>query len=614
MSAHSKKEAEDMYGMFGDLSALASDDTGEINSFASDVINREVSANKLTDLFSDLFSAVGRKLGDGWTSLRHLGDRDAQEAARLMKQEKYLGKMVDARDVNKYHRTLAHPDIFRVFDADIEAQAKLIVQKAILEARNLPKDTLAKAQKSLRESEGLQRKAQAKLDAANNLVKSLQNSTDVAAKKAADAEHIKASQTFAFYENQAKASKAQFDEVRRQYDNPQAIAQANAIADEMEKYRGDYIQSVRNEVASAVKKEGNVVNDTKNLIVSVNKPVGVQGKNLPKIDVEKINLDNTKYESTIGKIKLDKEDIAKNRAEIETRINARPVPKQGDTKVVNGKKWYFNGKTWLLIGAAGTLLLGKDKLQGAYESMGKGNHEVNVGPQTTSPESATESPNSSSGYDAGAAHETSPGVMNNLNPGGPNTTQAPKAYGQDAWDKFKSTPPTQRRRFESDSDYDNGWWNAPTTSKPTYDDMGYIGGSDESWSRTAQKSTPSVDELDDSALSDYGADKVLAAQNFLSYYGLGTDKQPGKQIIESLLMGNFDGKSFDEYKSTHSEDEVRHAMKRFEQGLSMFSTEMGKLANSLESFYQERQRRIESEKSKPVQPNEQPNEQPERTE
>lgn len=600
MSAHSKKEAEDMCGMFGDLSALASDDTGEINSFASDVINREVSANK----FTDLFSAVGRKIGDGWTSLRHLGDRDAQEAARLFKQEKYLNKMIDPRDINKYHRTLAHPDIFHVFDGDIQSQAKAMVQKAIIKARNLPKDTLAKAQKTLMDAEGLQRQAQTELDAADNLVKSLQNSTDVAAKQAANAEYIKASQTLTFYENKVKASKIQFDEVRQQYDNPQAISQANAIADEMEKYKGDYIQSIQNEIASAVKKEGNVVNDSKNLIVSVDKPVGVQGTNLPKIDVKKVNLDNAKYESAIGKIKLDKDDVAKARGEIETRINARPV--KGDTKVVNGKKWYFNGKTWLLIGAAGTLLLGKDKLQGAYESIGRGNQEVEVGPKTNSPASATESPSSSSGYDAGASHETSPDVMNNLNPGGPNTTQVPKAYGQDAWDKFKTTPPAQRRRFDSDSDYDNGWWNAPTTSKPTYDDMGYIGGSDESWSRTAQKSTPSVDELDDSALSDYGADQVLAAQNFLSYYGLGTGKQPGRQIIESLLMGNFDGKSFEEYKSTHSEDEVRHAMKRFEQGLSMFSTEMGKLAHSLESFYQERQRRIESEKSKPVQPNEQP--------
>lgn len=606
MSAHSKKESEDMYGMFGDLSALASDDTGEINSFASDVINREVSANK----FTDLFSAVGRKLGDGWTSLRHLGDRDAQEAARLMKQEKYLGKMIDSRDVNKYHRTLAHPDIFHVFDGDIESEARAMVQKAILKARNAPKEAIAQATNEANQAGVVRKQAALKVKQARDKLMAAPSHQQ----RAATVEFERAKAEMKFAQTQYDNSNKNLETIRQQYDNPQAIANANAIADEMEKYKADYVQSIQKEVASAVKKEGNVVNDTKNLIVSVDKSIGVQGTNLPKIDVKKVNLDNAKYESTIGKIKLDKEDIAKNRAEIETRINARPVPKQGDTKVVNGKKWYFNGKTWLLIGAAGTLLLGKDKLQGAYESIGKGNQEVEVGPKTNSPASATESPSSSSGYDAGAAHETSPDVMNNLNPGGPNTTQVPKAYGQDAWDKFKTTPPAQRLRFESDSDYDNGWWNAPTTSKPTYDDMGYIGGSDESWSRTAQKSTPSVDELDDSALSDYGADKVLAAQNFLSYYGLGTDKQPGKQIIESLLMGNFDGKSFDEYKSTHSEDEVRHAMKRFEQGLSMFSTEMGKLANSLESFYQERQRRIESEKSKPVQPNEQPNEQPERTE
>ena len=515
MSAHSKKETENMYGgMFRDLSALASDDTGEINSFANDVINREVNAG----------AGWRRRFVDNLQlGLRHKGDIDKFRARKLFDEQQQIKGTLEAVENGWFNRVMKDPSVLRIFDTEIDKQAQDLVRLAIQRTRK--KDAFA--------------------------------------------------------------------------------------AKKMNDMKGYLADRVKAEIISSVK-GGKITDNNVELIVNVNKQVRV-GKDIDPINIDKISLNRSDFQNRINEIKIKETEINKNVDEVEKRINARK-PVAGDTKVANGKKWYFNGKTWLLIGAAGTLLLGKDKLQGAYESMGKGNQEVEVGPKTNSPASATESPSSSSGYDAGASHETSPDVMNNLNPGGPNTTQVPKAYGQDAWDKFKTTPPAQRRRFDFDSDYENGWWNAPTTSKPTYDDMGYIGGSDESWSRTAQKSTPGVDELDDSALSDYGADQVLAAQNFLSYYGLGTDKQPGRQIIESLLMGNFDGKSFEEYKSTHSEDEVRHAMKRFEQGLSMFSTEMGKLAHSLESFYQERQRRIESEKSKPVQPNEQPNEQPERTE
>jgi hypothetical protein len=615
MSVHSKKESEDMYGgMFGDLPTLASDDTGEINSFASDVINREVSANR----FTDLFSALSRKIGDGWTAIRHIGDHDAKDVATRWRQEKYLNEAIDPLNTGKRNFNLTNPQIFRQFIADIDAQAQQIVTKAIEKQRRAPEIAILDAEKALQNAKAYQKQAELDKAAAEVAHNALQNSTDMAAKNAAKAEFDRASAALTVYESRLRAANDNFVQTRLKNHTPEARDAANARADEMEKHRGDYAQAIQNKIKSALNKPGGVELGANDFKISVNDSVTVPGKKrqLPAIEVETIKLDKAKYNNVIDTIKNEKNEIAKARGEVQTRIDARP-PKKGDTKVVDGKKWYFNGKLWLLVGGAAAALAYKDEIQGAYESYKNNNQDVNVGSKTTGQESDDKSSDLSSGYDPYKSHETSPEDMNKWAPGGsyPNT-QPSKSYEEDPWDKFKTKSPAQQRKFESGSDDDSGWWNAPGVSKPKYDDMGYVGGSDESWARTALKSGPNAGELDDSELADYGADQLIAAQNFLSYYGLGTEKQPGIQIINSLLMGSFDGKSFEEYKNTHSEAEVRDAMKRFGQGLSMFNAQMGSLAKNLESFYQEQQRRIESETLKPKsneQPNEQSNEQSERT-
>lgn len=507
MSAHSKKETEDMYGgMFGDLSALASDDTGEINSFANDVINREVNASWRRRFVDSL------QLG-----LRHKGDMDKFRARQLFDEQQQIKGTLEAVENGWFRHVMKDPSIRYVFETEIDEKAQEIVRLAIQRA------------------------------------------------------------------------------------DP-------AIVHRMNEKKGEIVQRVKDQIMSSVK-SGKITDDKVELIVSVDKKVRT-GRGMPDIELDKVTLNRSDFQNRINEIKVKQDVINKKVDEVEKRINKRPV--KGDTKNVNGQQWKFNGVKWVLIGtAAATAWFNRDKIQGGIEGMFKNNQGVEIGPINVGSDSDSGSsqtdPESSSGYDPFKAHETSPGVMDKVNPGGANTPQAPRTNRQDAWNKLKTPPPAQQRRFESDSDYENGWWNAPRTSKPQYDDMGYEkGGADESWIRTAKKSSPSPDELSDYALDDYGADQMLSAQSLLSFYGLGTGVQPGKRVIESLLMGAFQGQSFEEYKRTHSEDEVRQAMKGFEQGLRKFSEEMGELARGLDSFYEERQRRLESKQSKPVQPNEQP--------
>lgn len=517
MSTHSKKRAEDgMHGdVFGDLSALASDDSGEINSFANEVINREVVAGNWRENLLE-------HAGDAWRWIRRRGDQDKIRADQLFNEEQTTKKLLDAADSGLYHRVLKDPKVFRVFDTEIDKQAQAIVSRAIANTRKTDPD----------------------------------------------------------------------------------------VADAMMNQKGKLASAVKNLISSSIKK-GGIKEDATHLIVNVDGKIKTNG--FPDIEVQKIKLSRTDFQNRMDELKIKQTETAKQVAEVQSRIDKRPMPQKGQAgKDPQGRVRIFNGKTWVLIGAAGLAYYNKDKLPDIIQSFRNPNSDVKVGPgQSSTPTPYTTDGNT---YDLGTAHDTDADIMQNVNPGGANPnpssnpTQTPKAYGQDEWDKLKSPPPSQRRKFESGDD--DGWWNAPSTSKPTYDDMGYIGSADESWNRTAQKIAP--DDLDDDGLSSYGADQILAAQNFLSYYGLGTDKQPGEQIIPSLLMGNFDGMSFDEYKRTHSEEEVRHAMQRFEKGLSMFSEEMTKLANNLESFYQARQRR--SEAKKPNQPVQKPNEEPQRTE
>lgn len=597
MSAYSKKETEeteDTYGgVFGDLSALASDDSGEINSFASDVINREVSAGKA----SDLFSALGRKLDEGWRKVRHRGDADKIKLDRLNRQEVQNAKLLESVDKGDFQRIFKNPSMRRVLEADVRNQAEMIVNRAIKDARDLPKKTVAQAQSSLKkiqqelaDAEQHLAKTQAAHQAATNTNK------DIARR-----EMDKARQYRDKVQEQVDASRENLQNVLNQYGTPEAMSNANNIALAMANKKDKLILGVENQIWSHAKR-GNLVDDTAEFTIRSKGEYAIDGY---QIKIPDIKLNRAGFQGKVDEIKLQQQPaLSKEIDEIQKRVDARTVAKAGQVgKDAQGRVWKFNGVKWILLGSAALYGYNNlDKLPDIYKSFTNNNTEVDIGsgssdstvPTTTSPDG---------GFDA---HDTPASTIDRFNPGG-QSQQAPKPYGQDAWDRLKTPPPTQRRRFDSGSD--DGWWNAPETSKPTYDDMGYIGGADESWTRTAQKVSP--DELDDAGLSDYGAEQLLAAQNFLSYYGLGTDKQPGEQIIPSLLMGNFDGMSFEEYQRTHSEEEVRHAMKRFHQGLSMFSTEMTKLANNLEVFYQERQRRIEAQKSQPVQES---NGQPERTE
>jgi hypothetical protein len=126
--------------------------------------------------------------------------------------------------------------------------------------------------------------------------------------------------------------------------------------------------------------------------------------------------------------------------------------------------------------------------------------------------------------------------------------------------------------------------------------MGYVGASDMSWNRTSQKQT-AYDELSDNDFANNAADQIISAENLLSNYGLGDNSQPAEKIIPSLLLGNFDGMSFDEYKNTHTQEETELAMQKFKQGLEMFSNEISNVAKNLENVYNERQRRFESKQS-----------------
>jgi len=135
-----------------------------------------------------------------------------------------------------------------------------------------------------------------------------------------------------------------------------------------------------------------------------------------------------------------------------------------------------------------------------------------------------------------------------------------------------------------------------------------LGCQDNGWGRYAQKTTASnYDEMNDDALAKAGADQVVAAENLLAYYGLGDNSQPAEKIVPSLLLGNFDGMSFDEYRKSHTPEETRRAMQRFKQSLVMFNNEMSRMAKNLEAVYNERQKRFEAKSQ--AQPGSQANEQ-----
>lgn len=502
-----------MHGsMFGDLSALALDDSGEINSFANEVINREVVAGNWRENLVELG-------GDAFRWMKNLGDRDKIKAEQLFRKEQATDKILDAVEKGQYARVLKNPRIYHIFEAEIDKQARSIVDKTI-------------------------------------------------------------------------------SVVKKSDPNLGAV---------MTEQKEDFVARVKNLVVPAINKNQISANNN-DLIININTPLKTKG--LPDINVRQIKLNRADFEHRIDELKIQHTDTSKEYTEIQNRIDSRPKPVKGQMRQdKQGRKYVYNGVKWLLIGGAAlSAWQNKDKLPGVIDSLKNDNSSADIGQSSTVPSSSP-----ADAYNLNDSHDSSPGVIKNVNPGGSNPVQSPKAYGQDAWDKLKSNP-TYRKKLDSKDNDD--WWGAPSGSSTNYDDMGYVGGADTSWSRTAQKN--SLDELSDSDLNNYGAGQIVAAQNFLAYYGLGSGKQLSEQIIPSLLMGNFDGMTFDEYKNTHSEEETRLAMQRFEQGLSMFSTEMTKLANNLESFYTERQRRFEakspSQPNQPVQQVQKPNEEPQRTE
>lgn len=494
MGTPSKKET-DMYGdVFGDLSSLASDDSGEINTFANDVINREVVSGNWKE-------NIVEHLGDAWRYVRNRGDLDKIRAQQVFKKDQAAVKVLDAVDNGQYARVLRSPQVRHVFEGEIDNQAARIV---------------------------------------DDLIK--------------------------------RTNKSQPD-----------------IAKAMSDQKDELIQDTKRLIDDAINKN-RVVANNQDLIINVNNQVTTSIPGAPVIKVRQIKLNKVDFDRRIDDIKVQRTVDSKEFADVQQRIDARPKPQKGQLGKDNqGRVFRFNGIKWVLLAAGGIAAYQNlDKLPDIWNGFNNNNSTVDVGDASTSTDYSHASGEEYNGYDKSQSHDSPSSVMNNVNPGGSAPAQSSSPYGQDAWDKLKTTSP-QRRKFESGDD--DGWWNSSSGSRSTYDDMGYLGSSNESWSRVSQKSSP--DELNDESLNDYGAEQLVAAQNFLSYYGLGSNKQPGEQIIPSLLMGNFDGMSFEDYKRTHSEEEVRQAMQRFEKGLSMFSEEMTKLANNLERFYEERQRRNE---------------------
>jgi hypothetical protein len=304
-----------------------------------------------------------------------------------------------------------------------------------------------------------------------------------------------------------------------------------------------------------------------------------------------VNLNKDIVDRHVDALKAQQPALQKIIHDADKSMSQRP---SGKTKMIGGKPHVWNGTKWILYaGGAAALWQNKDQLPGAIQAI----TSPNPAPNYTNPDSESKSTTTNSEN----ATEPSGQVYDNdanqskYKPGNAipqNSGQSNKNF-QDAWDKLKK--PSKSNRGSSE-DTSKGWWNTPSSKKTSYDDMGYVGASDMSWNRTSQKQT-AYDELSDNDFANNAADQIISAENLLSNYGLGDNSQPAEKIIPSLLLGNFDGMSFDEYKNTHTQEETELAMQKFKQGLEMFSNEISNVAKNLENVYNERQRRFESKQS-----------------
>lgn len=506
MSAHSKKNTEiNTYGdVFGDLAHLATEDSGEITTFAFEVIDREVTAK----------DNLGELVGKGWNWVRNHGDLDRIFSAEQKKLYDKASKILEHAADGNYAQLLKQPRFFKKYEAEIVTQVSRKVNDAITELY---------------------------------------------------------------------------------------AAGKHAEAAAMQKNKDNIVSDVAQKIETAIQQNQIYVTENgQQLLLEIKRPIEELGGKIKPIKLDKATLQNE-----IHDIHLQQDNALKNFNESREVINKRPVPTKGKVRTdSNGRSMFWNGTKWVLIGGAAiTGWQNKDKIMPAIGGFFGNNSETTLSGGGKSNSGSEKS----DGYDSRAEHDTPADVLNQYDIGGgaqqaPQTPQYHQPQGQDSWEQFKSTP---KRRFSPDATEGN-WWSSPSSEKPVYDDLGYVGGSDESWSRIAEKVSP--DELDDRGLADYGADQVVAAQNFLSYYGLSSGQNPAVKIVPSLLIQSFDGMSFDEYKRTHSEEQTRMAMKKFEQGLSMFSKEMTKIANNLEGFYRERQRRQEAELSAHPTATQKPNE------
>ena len=298
-----------------------------------------------------------------------------------------------------------------------------------------------------------------------------------------------------------------------------------------------------------------------------------------------IALHKSNAETQIKHIEMGQPGLQNRINETEKVLNDRA--KKGDVKFdSNGTKMVFNGLKWVAVGlGAYQVWQNKDAIPGAIQSALQSNDTTSLKSDSEPTESDT---NTSSPYHP---NESSPEAIGKYNPGGVSPSSPQQGASQSAWDQLRSKPSSSRK---TTTDTEDGWWNSSSGNR-SYDEFGYVGSENDSWGRYAQKQpAANYDEMNDDALAEAGAEHVMAAENLLAYYGLGDNSQPAEKIVPSLLLGNFDGMSYDEYKKSHTPEETRRAMQRFQQSLTMFNNEMSRMAKNLESVYQERQKRFES--------------------
>ena len=165
-----------------------------------------------------------------------------------------LFRSVDNLD---FRRMLKDPKILNTFNVEIEKQAQDLVKEAIKNARNKPQNEITKSRQILIRATAKISKAQTELQTAKSAWETAaQNRASHSAEDIQNLEKAfeRAETKLKAIQEEYKTASTNYQETLRVYDTPEAIAEANSIADNMEYKKGVIVEQIKNEILSSVNK------------------------------------------------------------------------------------------------------------------------------------------------------------------------------------------------------------------------------------------------------------------------------------------------------------------------------------------------------------------------